>query len=149
MSGDNSPIKIEPRVVPGKLSVSSRIMIYAWVLPTSAVAIPIVVCNALTRGGFHWVSGVLEVEGPAVRLVLSLRIVSAAALTLGHVVLYSDDMARHRFRNHEMVHVRQAEKWGPIFLPAYLLLSIHSWRKTGSGYWEHPWEVEARKSGGI
>lgn len=30
-------------------------------------------------------------------------------------------------RRHEQVHVRQYQRWGPLFLPAYLLSSGYQW----------------------
>ena len=44
-------------------------------------------------------------------------------MALGHVVLARDQAALDRTRSHERVHVRQAERWGPLFVPAYLLVA--------------------------
>ena len=140
---------IKPRVALGDYRSGKRLLIYAWVMPSSAFALPLVFLNHLAGGQSFRVSGVLEVKGPLVRWFLSRSIVSAAALTLGHVVLYADEEARQRFRSHELVHVLQAEMWGPLFLPTYLILALISWHRTGSGYWNHPWEVEAREKAGI
>lgn len=46
------------------------------------------------------------------------------ALTLGHVVLGRDLDCLAASRAHERVHVAQYERWGPLFLPAYLLASV-------------------------
>ena len=48
-------------------------------------------------------------------------------MTLGHVVLGLDRDALEWSRDHERVHVRQCERWGPLFLPAYLLASAYLW----------------------
>jgi len=45
------------------------------------------------------------------------------AITFGHVVLGTDAAALDAARDHEHVHVRQYEAWGPFFLPAYLASS--------------------------
>ena len=45
------------------------------------------------------------------------------ALTLGHVVLGVSQAALDDTRAHERVHVAQYERWGPLFLPAYLAAS--------------------------
>jgi hypothetical protein len=42
------------------------------------------------------------------------------AITLGHVVLATTESALKKTRSHERVHVRQYERWGPFFIPAYL-----------------------------
>ncbi len=79
-----------------------------------------------------WYDGVLEVSGGLVGGVLKLMPTSgtwrrpggAAALTLGHVVFALDRYHAARTRVHERVHVRQYERWGPLFLPAYGLASL-------------------------
>jgi hypothetical protein len=47
----------------------------------------------------------------------------ALAITFGHVVLARDEAALTLTRMHERVHVRQYERWGPAFIPAYVLAS--------------------------
>jgi hypothetical protein len=49
------------------------------------------------------------------------------AFTLGHTVLGQTDAALDVFRKHEMVHVRQFERWGPFMGPAYLGCSLVLW----------------------
>jgi hypothetical protein len=53
-------------------------------------------------------------------------------MTLGHVVLGRDREALAQTRAHERVHVRQYERWGPAFIPAYLLASLWGF-VTGAG----------------
>ena len=67
-------------------------------------------------------------------------------MTLGHVVLGLDRAAHRRTRRHERVHVRQCERWGPLFLPAYLLASAYLWLKGRSAYYDNPFEREAYES---
>lgn len=67
------------------------------------------------------------------------------AMTLGNTILISlptwavatpeQRLARIR---HELVHVRQARRLGPLYLPWYLLLYVRY------GYESHPMEIEAR-----
>jgi hypothetical protein len=45
------------------------------------------------------------------------------AITFGHVILGTDAAALDAARDHEHVHVRQYETWGPFFLPAYVVSS--------------------------
>jgi hypothetical protein len=123
--------------------------VYLWVLPTSAVAFPLLLANAATGGITRIHGGVVEAHGRWLRWALSRGPFQAAAMTLGHVVLNADDTARKLYRSHELVHVCQAERWGPLFLPLYLGLAVRSWRRTGHGYWDHPWEAEARHRSGI
>jgi hypothetical protein len=143
------PHQVIPVVAQADKALLLRILKYLWASPTTAVAFPIVFANAM-RGGETLVwHGVIEIQGPVVRSLLSRREFQAAALTLGHVILCADDDARNRFRAHELVHVQQTERWGPLFLPVYLGLTVLTWRRTGHGYWFHPWEIEARKKSGI
>jgi hypothetical protein len=46
-------------------------------------------------------------------------------------------------REHELVHVRQYERWGPLFVPAYLLCWLVQMLRGKSGYWDNPFEREA------
>lgn len=70
------------------------------------------------------------------------------AITLGHVILCSHPDELARLRAHERVHVRQYERWGPFFLPAYLLAGAWQWLRGRRAYWDNPFEVEARRIGG-
>ncbi len=72
----------------------------------------------------------------------------ASAITLGEVILYEDAAAIPHLHTHEMVHVRQGRLWGPFFLPSYLLESLYQWLKTGEGYRNNRFEVEAFRAGG-
>lgn len=72
----------------------------------------------------------------------------ASAITLGEVILYEDAAAIPSLHAHEMVHVRQGRLWGPFFLPSYLLESLYQWLKTGEGYRNNRFEVEAFRAGG-
>ncbi len=46
------------------------------------------------------------------------------AITLGHVILGTCHRELAALRAHEHVHVRQYERWGMFFLPAYALSSL-------------------------
>ena len=104
-----------------------------------------VMANGVSGGQTILWHGVIEIQGPLVRYFLSRSFVRASAMTLGHVILCCDNDCRNRFRAHELVHVQQAERWGPMFLPFYLGMMAWTWRRTGQGYWFHPWEIEARE----
>ncbi len=67
------------------------------------------------------------------------------AITFGHVIVGTHDAELQRLRAHEQVHVRQCERWGPLFLPAYLLAGAWQWLRGRSAYWDNPFEVEARR----
>lgn len=123
-------------------------LIYLWVLPTSAVGLLAAGVALLTGGRARWVSGVLEAHGGAVTFFLrrvcgKVLAGGASAMTLGHVVIGVDAAALEWSRPHERVHVRQCERWGPFFLPAYLIASLVCWVRRRDPYLDNPFEREA------
>ena len=72
----------------------------------------------------------------------------AMAMTLGHTILGRTEAALDITREHELVHVRQYERWGPFFIPAYLLFSLVQWLRGKSAYRDNPFEVEAYDEAG-
>lgn len=70
------------------------------------------------------------------------------AITFGHVVLGTSPEDLDRLRAHEHTHVRECERWGPLFLLAYLLAGAWQWLRGRSAYWNNPFEVPARRAGG-
>lgn len=50
------------------------------------------------------------------------------AITLGHAII-SNTRLDDRLLAHELAHVRQHERWGPFFYPAYLLTSVAGYRR--------------------
>jgi hypothetical protein len=70
----------------------------------------------------------------------------AAAMTLGHVVIARTRGDLDRSRRHELVHVCQYERWGPLFVPAYFLCSAWQWLRGRDAYLDNPFEEEAYRS---
>ncbi len=127
-----------------------RAMIYLWALPTTAVGLLFLLLAMITGGRARVVQGVLEVHGGLVRFYLrygTLLRGGAAAMTLGHVVLGRDQAALDRTRADERIHVRQCERWGPLFIPAYLLASLWALLRGRSAYRDNPFEREAYAKG--
>ncbi len=65
------------------------------------------------------------------------------AFTLGHTVFGQTDAALDIARSHELVHVRQFERWGPLMGPAYLGCSLVLWLTGRRAYLDNPFEREA------
>jgi hypothetical protein len=128
-----------------------RPLVYLWAAPTTAVGVPLVIAALLTGARARWVDGVLEVHGGLVSIFLR-RVVGislsggASAMTLGHIVIGRDAQALERTRSHERVHVRQCERWGPLFIPAYLAASLYLWLRGADAYRDNPFEREAYES---
>ncbi len=97
-------------------------------------------------GGVRRVRGTLEIYGGAPAWLLrhgTLLKGGAEAITLGHVIIGRTPEALDRCRSHEHVHVRQYEKWGPFFLPAYFLAGLWAWARGQDPYRDNPFEREA------
>jgi hypothetical protein len=104
----------------------------------------------LIKGRVRLVQGVLELHGPFISFFLrrcTLLKGGASAMTLGHVVIACNQLCLDQTRDHERIHVKQAERWGPLFLPAYLGASLIIWIKGGNAYLDNPFEREAYQRG--
>ncbi|MEM9882938.1 MAG: hypothetical protein AAF800_08480 [Planctomycetota bacterium] len=123
----------------------------AWTSPNTAIGLLLALLAKLTGGDARVVTGVFETHGGLVTALLRRmpttgtfrRPAGASALTLGHVVLGVDAAALDRTRTHERVHVRQYERWGPLFLPAYAIASLIAWRRGRHAYLDNRFEREA------
>jgi hypothetical protein len=123
-----------------------RILLYLWAAPATLLGLLAVAIACLTGGSARIVRGVLEVHGGFATAFLrrGLPFVgSGAAMTLGHVILGQDQRCLEGSREHEHVHVRQYERWGPFFLPAYLSASVMLWLRGRDPYHDNPFEREA------
>jgi hypothetical protein len=114
-----------------------------WALPASLVGLVLLVAGGgMARGRTAMVDGVVESSGPWIRWGLrhlTLVDADAAAITLGHVVLGRDAEALEWTRAHERVHVQQYERWGPLFIAAYVAASIWEWACGGDPYRDNRW----------
>lgn len=123
-----------------------RPLVYLWAMPNTLVGLMLAVPALLTGGGARVVQGVLEVYGGFATFFLRrctfLR-GGASAMTLGHVVVGRDTQCLDWTRPHERVHVRQCERWGPLFLPAYLIACIIAYARGGNPYRDNHFERQA------
>lgn len=123
----------------------AQLVIYLWTLPTTVVGLlflPLVIF----RGRANVVDGVLELHSPVIAIFLSRCVplpAGASAMTLGHVVIARNQFCLDQTRAHERVHVRQAQRWGPFFIPAYLLIGLLLKLRGRDAYHDHPFEREA------
>jgi hypothetical protein len=118
-----------------------------WALPATVIGL-LVSVFALPGGRVAVVDGIIEAHGPLLRWALRRLIPipgGAVAITFGHVVVARSVAALHDTRGHERVHVRQYERWGLLFLPAYLVASAVALARGGDGYFDNRFEREARK----
>jgi hypothetical protein len=124
---------------------------WLWALPASLLGLLAATLGLASGGRVQFVDGVLEAYGGFVSWFLQRGMPwmssGAAAMTLGHVVLGCDRESLDRTRTHERVHVRQYERWGPLFLPMYLGYSLLLWLQRRDPYMDNPFEVEAYRVG--
>lgn len=116
---------------------------YAWAAPTTALGLSFAAAALLSGGSARRVRGVLEVHGGLLRRALERAVPlpdGAAAMTLGHVVLAREAIDLERTRAHERGHVRQCERWGPFFVPAYLAAAAWQVLRGRDPYRDNPFE---------
>ena len=118
---------------------------YAWAAPYTLVGLVLGLLVILFGGCARMQQGALEFGGGKLGSRLSrLRPPFAfSAITLGHVVLGLDHPTLAAVRAHEQVHVRQYERWGPLFVPAYLLSSLIELLRGRRPYLDNRFEREA------
>jgi hypothetical protein len=124
---------------------SSQVAAWLWASPNTLMGWVLGLVVLGFGGRVQFVSGVAEFHGGALsRLVTSppwrMRF---SAITLGHVILGVSAEALARLRAHEHVHVRQYERWGPFFLPAYVLSSAWQLANGRSMYLGNHFERQA------
>lgn len=117
-----------------------------WAAPATMIGLAVGALGLLTGGKVQRHGRVLEFCGGAIDWMLR-RLTpiegGAAAMTIGHVVIGRSAYELDRCREHELVHVRQYERWGPFFLPAYFACSFYLWLVGRDFYRENPFEREA------
>jgi hypothetical protein len=111
---------------------------FVWTSPNTLIGL---VAGLLTFQRPRVEQGILVFDRRPRGLTLLLRSVHRAAMTLGFVVV-SAEPVEGTLLAHERHHVRQYCAWGPLFIPAYLLLAI------GYGYRRHPMELAAQRAAG-
>lgn len=116
-----------------------------WASPWSLLGLLIGMLGLTTGGRVQRRGRAIEFYGGAVTWLLQrpphgqFRL----AMTLGHTVLGQTDASLDISREHEMVHVRQYERWGPLFVPAYFLCSLVVWLAGRDAYRDNPFERQA------
>lgn len=122
-----------------------RFLRVCWASPATALGLSIGLAGLLTGGRMRVRPPVIEFYGGAVKWLLTgmNRWPFAIALTLGHTVLGQTDAALDISREHELVHMRQYERWGPLMVPVYLGSSLVLWLRGKDAYRDNPFERQA------
>ena len=124
----------------------ARVALLAWASPCSLVGLVLAGGVLLCGGRARRNAGTLEV---CLHRSMSaqgwlLRALPFRAITLGHVIVAATPRELDRLRAHELVHVRQYERWGPVFFLAYAASSVWQLLRGRRAYWDNHFEVEAR-----
>lgn len=114
-----------------------------WTLPNTLLGVGLGLLGMLLGGRARWVGGALEFHGTALRWLFGKLPNGVRAMTLGHSILGVDESSLERARDHEHVHVRQYERWGPLFIPAYLGCSLLLLLRGQDPYHDNPFEKQA------
>ena len=124
-----------------------RLIVVVWAVPYTMLGLLVGGVGLCTRGGVRVRDGVVEFHGGFVKWFLQRLPVPgeqhALAITFGHTVLGQTEAALDVAHDHEMVHVRQYERWGPLMGPAYLTCSLVLWLMGRNPYRDNPFEREA------
>ena len=129
----------------GRLNRLWLVLLILWASPWTLLGVLLGWAALLTGGGAQRVGRVLEFHGGVLAWLLERAPVigGASAMTLGHCVIARTFVDLERTRQHELVHVAQYERWGPLFVPAYLGSSLWLWFRGRHPYWDNPFEREA------
>ncbi len=127
------------------LKATWKTILVIWASPYSALGLCIGCLGLLLGGHGRWRDGALEFYGGSTRWLIRRLPTgpTTAGMTLGHVILGQTGSGLETVGEHERVHVRQFERWGPLMGPAYLLASAYLWCVGRDAYRDNPFEVEA------
>ena len=116
-----------------------------WAGPISLAGLALAPLALVAGGRVRIVRGVVEASGGWLAPLLSRGNpwFPIQAITLGHVVLGVSAEALERCRVHERIHVRQYERWGPIFPLLYLASSTAALGRGRGAYDGNAFEREA------
>jgi hypothetical protein len=134
-SWEPPPLSALARWDPAPLrSPPARLLGYVWAAPLTAVGL---VAGLTTGARPQQRDGTVLFAGARGPIGVLLRRQRYAAAAMGHVVVAAGEPSR-AVMEHELVHVRQAERLGPLLPALYgVLLAVY-------GYARHPLERAAR-----
>ncbi len=124
----------------------TRLAAYFWASPNTVLGLLLVALALASRGRAARVAGTIEAHGGCLSGLLARWLPPRGgvdALALGHVILGDSAASLERNRAHERAHVRQCERWGPLFIPAYLCASLWAWTRGRDAYLDNRFERDA------
>jgi hypothetical protein len=127
------------------MATTTRLLRYLWAAPYTLLGLALGALAVAFGAHARLQAGVWEFSGGRIGALIARlpEPLLFSAMTLGHVILAVDRYALRELRSHERVHVRQYERWGPLFLPAYLLSSLLQLARGRNPYRENHFERQA------
>lgn len=123
------------------------VLLVAWASPWTVLGLLIGAIGLPFGGKYALRSGIIEFHGGFAAWLLEHLPMNPMAMTLGHCVVGISKTALDISHAHELIHVKQYERWGFFFIPAYLLASAFAWMKGRDAYRDNPFEREAFEDG--
>jgi hypothetical protein len=121
-----------------------RLLAMIWASPYTLLGLFLGAIGLSTGGSARIRGRVIEFYGGSVKwLIQRFPNGQFIAFTLGHTVLGQTDTSLDISRTHELVHVRQYERWGPFMGPGYLICALVLWLTGRRPYRDNPFEREA------
>jgi len=111
---------------------------FIWTLPNTVIGL---LLGLLTFQRPRVTGGALVFDRVPRGPTWVLSRMNRTAMTVGYVILGSRPV-EGTLLAHERHHIRQYRRWGPLFIPAYLLLAVPF------GYERHPFELAAKRAAG-
>jgi hypothetical protein len=132
------------------MRVLLRVLALLWASPYTLFGLCVGLAGLLTGGHGRVRDRAIEFHGGAVKWFVAHLPGGrfTMAITFGHTVLGQTEAALDISHDHEMVHVRQYERWGPFMGPAYLLCSLVLWLARRRPYHDNPFERQAYRETG-
>jgi hypothetical protein len=119
-----------------------------WAAPLSLFGV-FVAALLYALSGFR---GQWRIKSPAISLISPLsttlfrhRLFNLSALCIGQVIIARDAANLQSSWAHECVHIRQAQRYGPLFPFLYCGHSLWCALTGRHAYWDNVFEVEARE----
>ena len=122
------------------LNAARRLAAYAWAGPNTLLGLVLGLAVLSCGGRARILRGVVEFSAG---IPLRARF---DAICFGHVIIGVSEAKLAAARDHEHVHVRQYEAWGPFFLPAYAASSAWQLARGRRVYYDNHFERQARRA---
>ena len=118
---------------------------YLWAAPCTAVGVVLGTPLLCAGASIRLQAGVVEIafNGKGRGIAGLLDRLPFSAVTFGHVVLAVTHKEHARLREHERVHVRQYEVWGPLLFLLYPASSLFQVLRGRHAYYDNCFEIQA------